>query len=116
MNVNQQPAGVGLDYTCIGGVEGIDVWVRHARHPEYWDVQLVFPDSASYYFFDTYLSRTASTNYNQRAAFRELRTVMEPRRSTLYHILLLIKLFAPYMFRGAVNPEITNYMKKAVPT
>jgi len=114
MHSNPKPYDY-YNYDCIGGVNGIDVWVRRVRSGDQWDICIVYP-SGGYTRFDIYLTRDPQVRTNQR---REAMELLSPRNMRselagdgLYRILLLIKLFAPRMFRGNVNPDIVRYMNE----
>ena len=114
MHSNKKPFDFD-DYDCIGGVNGIDVWARRVRSGDQWDIILVYPDGVNFRF-DIYLTRDPQVRKHQQREAMELLTLTNHQREELkgdavYRILLLIKLFAPRMFRGNVNPGIARYMK-----
>jgi hypothetical protein len=113
MHSNKKPFDFD-DYDCIGGVNGIDVWARRTRSGEQWDIILVYP-SGGYFQFDIYLTRDPQVRKHQQREAMVLLTLTTQREElkgdAVYRILLLIKLFAPRMFRGNTNPDIVRYMK-----
>ena len=107
MHSNKKPFDSD-NYDCIGGVNGIDVWARRVRSGDQWDIILVYPDGVNFRF-DIYLTRDPQVRKHQQ---REAMALLIPtNQDAVYRILLLIKLFAPRMFRGNVNPDIVRYMK-----